>query len=139
MTEAATALAELAAEFREWRTLTQPDSGDDIPRVDRPTGWVADWSASAVAKRRLVLADFTERQQAVDLSGEPVEVQVDGRLLGSALARVHWELDLLRGWQRNPGFYVDQALLQVFNLLLIPPPFDRERVACVNDREPVGG
>ncbi|MBB1159203.1 MULTISPECIES: DUF885 family protein [Amycolatopsis] len=129
MTEAAHALAELAAEFRGWRTQTQPDSGDDVPRVDRPAGWLADWSASAVAKRRLALADYTERHQAVDVSGEPVSVQVDGRLLGSALARVHWELDLLRGWQRNPGFYVEQALLQIFNLLLMPPPFDRQRVA----------
>ncbi|SFP97618.1 DUF885 family protein [Amycolatopsis rubida] len=129
MTEAAHALAELAAEFRGWRTQTQPDAGDDVPRVDRPAGWLADWSAGAVAKRRLALAGYVERHQAVDVSGEPVSVQVDGRLLGSALARVHWELDLLRGWQRNPGFYVEQALLQIFNLLLMPPPFDRERVA----------
>ena len=128
MTGTAKALAELAAEFRDWRTLTQPDSGDDVPRVDRPAGWVADWSAGAVAKRGLALADFSERHRALDLSGEPVEVQVDGRLLGSALARVHWELNLLRGWQRNPGFYVEQALMQVFNLLLRRPPVDRERV-----------
>jgi hypothetical protein len=129
MTGATEALAELAGEFRDWRTLTQPDTGDDVPRVDRPAGWVADWSASAVAKRRLALADFTERHQAIDVSGEPVEVKVDGRLLGSALARVHWELDLLRAWQRNPGFYVDQSLLQVFNLLLMAAPFDEGRIA----------
>lgn len=131
MTQAAKELAELAADFRDWRTLTQPDDGDDVPRVDRPAGWVTDWSAGAVAERRLALADFTARHGAIDLSDEPVEVRVDGRLLGSALARVHWELDLLRGWQRNPGFYVEQALLQVFNLLLIPPPFDRQRVADI--------
>ncbi|WP_026422296.1 DUF885 family protein [Actinokineospora inagensis] len=129
MSDAAKALAELAAEFRDWRTLTQPDAGDDVPRIDRPAGWVADWSADAVAERRRVLAGFTERHRAIDLTGQPVDVHVDGRLLGSALARVHWELDLLRGWQRNPGFYVDQALLQIFNLLLMAPPVDRERVA----------
>ncbi|ONI76282.1 hypothetical protein ALI144C_37115 [Actinosynnema sp. ALI-1.44] len=131
MTETAKTHAELAAEFRDWRTLTQPDDGDDVPRVDRPHGWVADWSADAVAARRAALADFTKRHEAIDLSGEPVDVQVDGRLLGSALARVHWELDLLRRWQRNPGFYVEQALLHVFNLLLMAPPFSRERVADI--------
>jgi hypothetical protein len=131
MADAARALAALAAEFWNWRTWTQPDDGDDVPRVDRPSGWVADWSAGSVAERRLAVAEFTERHRAIDLSGEPVAVQVDGRLLGSALARVCWELDLLRGWRRNPGFYVDQALLPVFNLLLVPPPLDQERVAGI--------
>jgi Bacterial protein of unknown function (DUF885) len=125
---AAKTLAALAAEFWNWRIRTQPDDGDDVPRVDRPSDWVAEWSASAVADRRLAMAEFTERHRAIDLSREPVAVRVDGRLLGSALARVHWELDLLQGWRRNPGFYIDQALLPVFNLLLVPPPFDAERV-----------
>jgi hypothetical protein len=43
------------------------------------------------------------------------------------LARVRWELDVLRGWRRNPHFYVHQTLGAVFDALLQPPPFDARR------------
>jgi hypothetical protein len=66
-----------------------------------------------------------------DLSTGPVAVQVDGRLLGSALARVRWELDLLRGWQRNPCFYLEQSLVPLYDLLLVPPPFGGDRAEAI--------
>ena len=125
------ALEELADEFWAWRGATQPDSYDDITRVERPAGWTADWSADAIDARRRTLRELTRRYQAVDLTHEPVAIQVNGRLLGSALARVHWELDLLRGWQRNPCFYIDQSLVAVYNLLLEPPPFQDARAAAI--------
>jgi hypothetical protein len=124
-------MEKLAEEFWTWRTATQPDSRDDLPRVERPPGWLPDWSAEAVADRRRTLAELTRRHAAVDLSAEPVAVQVDGRLLASALARVHWELELLRGWQRNPGFYLDQSLGPIYLQLLVPPPFDERRAATI--------
>jgi uncharacterized protein (DUF885 family) len=127
-------LAALAEEFWTWRTVSQPDSRDDLPRVDRPPGWRPDWSSGAIAERRRVLADLTRRHAALDLSGEPVGVQVDGRLLGSALARVHGELELVRAWQRDPVWYLDQSLGAVYVALLAPPPFDEERAAAVLDR-----
>ena len=127
-------LVKLADEFWTWRTVAQPDTRDDLPRVDRPAGWVPDWSAAAIADRRRVLADLTRRHAALDLSGEPVEVQVDGRLLGSALARAHGELELVRAWQRDPVWYLDQSLGAVYVALLAPPPFDGERAAAVLDR-----
>jgi hypothetical protein len=127
-------LAALADEFWAWRAVTQPDSRDDLPRVDRPPGWTPDWSASAVADRGRTLADLTRRHAALDLSAEPVEHQVDGRLLGSALARVHWELELVRAWQRDPVWYLDQSLGAVYVALLAPPPFGEERAAAVLDR-----
>lgn len=120
-------LSTLAEEFWTWRLATQPDSYDDITRVERPSGWVPDWSPAAIAARRAALSGFADRYRTIDPSTEDTSVQVDHRLLGSALARVHWELDLLRGWQRNPGFYVDQALVPVYNLLLAPAPFGTER------------
>ena len=46
---AADPLDELAHAFWTWRATTQPSSGDDIPRLDRPTGWLPDWSREAVA------------------------------------------------------------------------------------------
>src|SRR5919198_1083253 len=124
-------LEKLAEEFWTWRTATQPDSRDDIPRVERPAGWLADWSAGAIAERRRTLAELSRRYHELDLSDEPVETQVDGRLLGSALARVHWELELVRGWQRDPNFYLDQSLGPVYLLLLVPPPFDDRRAAAI--------
>lgn len=118
------AFQDLVDEFWAWRVAAQPDSYDDITRVERPRGWTADWSGEAVADRRRVLRELLQRYLALDLSSEPVPGHVNGRLLGSALARVHWELELLRGWQRNPSFYIDQSLVPVFNLLLEPPPFE---------------
>ncbi|HEX4818106.1 MAG TPA: DUF885 family protein [Nonomuraea sp.] len=125
------ALTELAEEFWCWRASTQPESYDDLTRIERPQDWTGDWSADAVAARRRRLSAFAERHRRLDLSAEPVAVQVDGRLIRSALSRVRWELDLLRGWQRNPCFYIDQALIPVFNLLLAPPPFDDRRVQAI--------
>jgi hypothetical protein len=117
----------LAGEFWAWRAATQPDSYDDITRIERPAGWVADWSPGAVQGRRRALESFVERYRELDLTSEPVAVQVDGRLLGCALARTHWELELLRGWERNPRFHLDQALVPIYNRLLEPPPIDAAR------------
>jgi uncharacterized protein (DUF885 family) len=125
------ALPELAAEFWAWRTRTQPDSYDDITRVERPSDWVADWSPTAVRARREAHEEFAERYRRIDVSHADISVQVDRRLLGSALARVRWEMDLLRAWQRDPSFYVDQSLVCVYNLLLEPPPFGAERADAV--------
>jgi hypothetical protein len=112
-----------------WRAATQPLSGDDIPRIERPAGWAPDWSAEAVAARRRELARFEREHAALGsaLAGSAVSDQVDWRLLGSALARVRWELDVLRGWQRNPQFYVHQTVGALFEALLPPPPFSAER------------
>ena len=109
-------LDELAREFWDWRAAQQPRSRDDIPRIDRPAGWVPDFSADAVAGYRRELSGFEERLDGVE-PGADRAAEVDARLMRSALARVRWELDVLRIWQRQPGFYVDQTLGCVFDLL----------------------
>jgi uncharacterized protein (DUF885 family) len=116
-----------------WRAATQPFSGDDIPRIERPAGWTPDWSADAVADRRRELARFEAEHAALRsaVAGASVADQVDWRLLGSALARVRWELDVLRGWQRNPQFYVHQTVGALFEALLSPPPFSSDLRARV--------
>jgi len=106
----------LSDEFWTWRAVQQPRGHDDIPRIDRPAGWVPDFSAGAVARYRGELAGFEQRLAAID-PGSDRAAAVDHRLLRSALARVRWELDVLRIWQRQPGFYVDQTLGCVFDLL----------------------
>ncbi|WP_069164679.1 DUF885 family protein [Nocardia altamirensis] len=123
--------ARLADEFWSWRLATLPDSSDDLPRVERPDGWLPDWSPAAIGRRKDVLADLTRRHRALDLSAEPVADQVDGRLLGVALAKVHWELELIRAWERDPGFYIQQSLGPIYVTLLVPPPFDDARAATI--------
>ncbi|WP_405160904.1 DUF885 domain-containing protein [Nocardia sp. NBC_01499] len=125
-------LAKLAEEFWNWRLATLPDSSDDLPRVQRPDGWLPDWSPKAIAERREVLAELTRRHRELDLSDEPVAVRVDGRLLGSALAKVRWELELIRAWERDPGFYVQQSLGPIYIELLVSSPFDTARAAKVS-------
>ena len=124
-------LAELTREFWAWRRATVPDSYDDITRVERQAGWLPDWSPAAVAARRDAVAGFAARYRTLDMSEEDIGTQVDGRLLGSALARVHWELELVAAWRHNPRFYVDQALVGVYTVLLVPGPVDAARATTV--------
>ncbi|MEK8146025.1 hypothetical protein NKH18_47100 [Streptomyces sp. M10(2022)] len=126
-------LVRLAEEFWSWRMATQPDSYDDVTRVDRPRGWLPDWSPDAIAERRQMLAGFTRRHSGLDVSAAPVAEQVDTALLGSALARAHWELNLLCAWRRNPCFHLDQALVPLYNLLLLPTPWPGTQVRDIVD------
>ncbi len=120
-------LTDLSNDFWNWRVYEQPFSEDDIPRLDRPPNFVIDWSPEKVAQRRTELAAFESRFKAIDVSGESIPLQVDYRLIGSALARARWEFDIERGWQRNPVFYIQQTLGSIQLLLLPPPPFDATR------------
>ncbi|HWZ83112.1 MAG TPA: DUF885 family protein [Terriglobales bacterium] len=124
-------LDDLARDFWAWRAAEMPVSGDDIPRLDRPAAWVPDWSPSAVESYGKQVGEFDRRWHAIDASKWPVPRQVDYRLIGSAIARVKWELDMSRGWQRNPNFYLDQTLGAYFHLLLQPPPFASDRSASI--------
>lgn len=130
MTSLATDLERLGAEFWEWRDATSFRTSDDIPRVERPAGWVPRFDRAAIDEFRLALAGFAARWRAIGdegLSALPIAVQVDHRLLGAALARVHWELDVLRNWERDAVFLTSQVLGPWFDLLLPPPPFDARR------------
>jgi hypothetical protein len=125
------ALTELAERFWRWRAANQPMSGDDIPRIERPADWVPDWSPAAVRARRDALGRFDREWRAIDTTGWSRPVQVDYRLIGSALARVRWELDVTRGWKRNPLFYLEQTLGGLHERLTPPPPFDAARSTAI--------
>ncbi len=120
------ALQTLADDFWQWRAQYQPFSKDDIPRLDHPEG-PRDWSAASIAKQRSELENFGARWRNLDTRGWSVPQLVDYRLMGSALARVHWELDMNRRWERDPSFYTDQTLTAILEVLLPPPPFDAKR------------
>lgn len=120
-------LDDLATEFWRWRAINQPFSTDDIPRIDRPVDWTPDWSPATVARRREALETFERRWKGLDSNQWPVDRQVDYRLIGSAIARVRWELEIERGWRRDPRFYINQTLGALYVRLLPPPPFDAVR------------
>src|SRR6202161_3111006 len=124
----ADSVSELSDSFWQWRAQEQPFGGDDIPRIERPAGLVVDWAPQNITPRLVARDAFEQRWNALAPSPQtPIHDQVDYRLLGSAVARVRWELSIEQSWKRNPQFYVDQTLGSVFILLLPPPPFSEAR------------
>jgi Bacterial protein of unknown function (DUF885) len=119
-------LDQLASDFWTWRATFRPFTFDDIPRMERPGG-IRDWSAPSIARQRQSLSEFERRWTALNAANWPVAQQVDYRLMGSAIARVRWELDLNPRWQRDPTFYVEQTVNALQEALLPPPPFTQER------------
>ena len=119
-------LDKLAEDFWSWRTKYAPFTGDDVNRLERPRG-MRDWSAAAIDKRGRDLKDFDARYEKIDASGWPVPQQVDYRLIGSALSRVHWELEVNPRWKRDPNFYIEQTLTPIVEALTIPAPYDEAR------------
>lgn len=112
-------MTELVDDFWTWRVRQQPRTSDDIPRVERPQGWTPDFSAAAIDRYRAQVAEFDRRWAATRPDPADRAAAVDHRLLGSAIARVRWELDVLRTWERDPAFYIDQTVGVVFDLLTV--------------------
>jgi uncharacterized protein (DUF885 family) len=126
-------LQSLADEFWQWRARYQPFSQDDIPRIDHPAG-PRDWSAASLARQRVALRDYETRWKQLNPQGWNRTQQVDYRLMGSAIARVRWELELNRRWERDPSFYLDQTLTALLEALVQPPPFDAARSREIVER-----
>jgi Bacterial protein of unknown function (DUF885) len=122
----ADSLDKLASDFWTWRATYRPFTGDDVPRMER-RGGVRDWSAAAIAKQRVDLAEFERRWRDLHTDAWPVARMVDYRLMGSAIARIRWELDVNPRWRRDPAFYVEQTAGALLEELLPPPPFDDGR------------
>jgi hypothetical protein len=114
---------ELGEDLWAWRLPTQFRSSDDIVRVDRPRGWLPRFSASSVEERLARMHDLRGRWASIDPTDAGPAVEVDHRLIGSALARVRWECELLRNWERDAVLLAGQAIGPYFDLLLPPPPF----------------
>ena len=117
----------LAADFWAWRARTGQYTSDEVTRIERPAGVMRDWSAASVEKQRRNLTVFEERWKKLGDKEAPVWQQVDHRLLGSGLARVRWELDVLDRCRRDPNFYIEQTLTPVGEALTIPGPYDEEQ------------
>ncbi|MFL6530638.1 MAG: DUF885 domain-containing protein [Chthoniobacterales bacterium] len=119
-------LQKLASDFWTWRAQNAPFSSDDVNRVERPGG-VRSWSRESIEARRNKLTEFEARWKQTDASASAIADQVDYRLIGSALARVRWELDVNPRWRRDPTFYLEQTLTPVVEALTVPAPYDERR------------
>ena len=138
-------LRKLGIEIWTWRASQQPYSGDDIPRLPRsgepqrvsiatsrgherrPVGWRPQFSEVAVKNYRLQCKIFLQKWKKFNQNSLSISDAVDYRLLGSLLSRVIWELDIMRSWERDASFWVDQALGPYMDVLLDPNEFSEER------------
>ena len=116
-------LGKLADDFWSWRAKYAPFTSDDVNRLERPSG-IRDWSRASMDAREQQLNDFEERYRQIDYRKWPVSQQVDYRLIGSAMARVRYEIEVNARWKRDPNFYVEQTLTAVLEALTIPGPYD---------------
>ena len=119
-------LEKLADDFWTWRAKHAPFTADDVNRMERPDG-KRDWSRASIDRRRKDLAGFEARWKKLDPAQWPLPKQVDYKLIGSALSRVRWELEVNPRWKRDPNFYVEQTLTPLAEALSVPSPFDEAR------------
>ena len=119
-------LEKLADDFWKWRPQNAPFTGDDVNRTERPGG-LREWSRASIDRRRSELAGFEGRWNAIDGKSGSISRQVDHRLIGCALARVRWELDVNPRWKRDPNFYLDQTLTAVAEALTVPAPYNESQ------------
>ena len=122
-------LDDLGTRFWAWRASQQPRTRDDIPRLDRPPGWLPEVDPRLAERRGEELAVFRAELDRIRPPAGEVPDRVDRRLLHSAIARVTWESDILRV-RSIPRYWTDQALGPVFDALL-RPGVDDARIAEV--------
>jgi uncharacterized protein (DUF885 family) len=120
-------LQNLAREFFEWRTITQPITGDDIPRIERPDNWRPDYSPENIKLYQKKYSEFKNSLHSISKNNFTRTDSVDYLLLRSAIERVNWELNILKLPNTHPEFYIDQTLGSVFDLLVISSPFTEKR------------
>jgi uncharacterized protein (DUF885 family) len=116
-------LDKLSSDFWSWRARYAPFTGDDVNRIERPGG-MRDWSRAKIDNQRKELNEFEARWKKIDSHTWPIARQVDYRLVGSALSRVRWELDINPSWRRDPTFYIGQTLTPIVEALTVPAPYN---------------
>ena len=121
-------LEKLADDFWTWRAKSAPFTGDDVNRMERPGG-TRNWSRSSIDQRGKDLAGFEVRWKKIGSTQTNWRIpqQVDYKLIGSALSRVRWELDINPRWKRDPNFYIEQTLTALAEPLTVPAPYDEAR------------
>jgi uncharacterized protein (DUF885 family) len=129
-------LEKLADDFWTWRAKYAPFTPDDVNRIERPSG-IRDWSRASIDRREKDLAGFEARWKKLNPAHWPISKQVDYKLIGSAVSRVRWELEVNPRWKRDPNFYIEQTLTALAEALTIPAPYNearsREILACIEN------
>jgi hypothetical protein len=116
-------LEQLANDFWAWRAKYAPFTSDDVNRIER-SGGTRDWSRASIDRRKKDLVGFEGRWKKLDPAQWRIPKQVDSKLIGSALSRVRWELEVNPRWKRDPNFYIEQTLTALAEALTIPAPYD---------------
>ncbi len=129
----ADSLETLSNDFWAWRAKYAPFTGDDVNRMERPGG-MRDWSRASIDQRRKDLAGFEARWKKLNPGQWQIPKQVDYKLIGSALSRVRWELEINPRWKRDPNFYIDQTLTALAEALTVPAPYDETRSREIHTR-----
>lgn len=117
-------LVDLAGEFYSWLSVNQPASPFAAVRPSRPVGWEPDWSQTALQQRKIEYIQFQGRLKALNAYGYDAGDRVDLALLGATMERVHWQIEVLANLRRDPGFYLDQSLGSLYELLIESPEPD---------------
>src|SRR5207244_1652921 len=91
---------QLAGDFWAWRAKYAPFTGDDVNRMERPGG-MRNWSRKSIDQRRKDLVGFEARWKKLDRAQWAIPKQIDYKLIGSALSRVRWELEVNPRWKRD--------------------------------------
>ena len=125
------ALQELGEAVYAWRLQNQPFDDDDVTRLERPAGWLPEWSPAAIAKADAALQNLEQRLAAIDLNQLSRPEQVNYLLLRSELERADFERHVMSRIARDPDFYLAQSCGVVYNYVLRPAPFDERRAAAV--------
>ena len=87
---------DVATLFSQWREFQRP------PRVNG----VPDYSAKAMAAQARALAGWLARVDALDVSGAPLALRDDVRLIRAEMNGLDFDQRVLSPWTRDPSFYV---------------------------------
>ncbi len=120
-------LQRLAKDFFDWRTITQPVNGDDIPRIERPDGWTPEYSSASIKNYEDKYAEFSKKLKEIPKIDWTTADSADFLLLHSAIERVNWELNILKLPYAHPEFYVFQTAGTIHDLLVIGSPMTQKR------------
>jgi uncharacterized protein DUF885 len=79
----------------------------DFVAFERPQAknGAPDYTAAAIAARRVTLKTFQSRLASIDSAGWPIDQQVDHALVGALMNGLDFDLRVLRPWARDPAFY----------------------------------
>ena len=87
---------DVATLFEQWREFQRPPRVDGIP----------DYSPKAMTAQARALPSWLARVNALDVSGAPLPLQNDVRLIRAEMKGLDFNHRVLKPWTRDPAFYL---------------------------------